>query len=144
LPSSGSVLGDVGDPGLVERQAGELAPDEAVGTRRPLDPLHLGGAGKPGNPGIVHEQCHQPQAHVDAPGSDELGVDPPCAIGAAGVSLDLSNQGHQPLPPHFRRRERTSAIGEVALTRDTENLAAALDGEPGPDEDIDHRVDPFG
>jgi hypothetical protein len=32
----------------------------------------------------------------------------------------------------------------VALSGDTEDPAAALDGEPGPDEDIDHRVDPFG
>ena len=144
LALSRPVLGDVREPELVESAAGELALGEVFARGNALDALDLRRARKPGDSGIVHEDPDQVDADLDAACLGQLGVHTPRSVGAARGDVDLSNESRQPLAAHHGRRHRSATVVVVALGGDAEDSTALLDGEPGVDEGVDHRVDPFG
>lgn len=71
-------------------------------------------------------------------------MDAPVSIGSARGSVDFSNQTSEPLPAHLRSTRGASAVAVVALSGDAQESAAGLDGCPGVDETVDHRVRPLG
>src|ERR1035437_2356092 len=74
----------------------------------------------------------------------EFGVHATRPVGAAADGVDLTDEAGEPLSTDLRGRHRTG-LGQVAAgARHAEHLAALLHSEPGADEGVDHRVDPFG
>lgn len=144
LALAGLVLGDVGEPQLVELKASELPLYEVVRARGALDAVHLRKAGKPGDPDVVHEQRDEVDGDVDPLRLGQLGVDSARTVGATRVGMDLADERHEPLTAHLCLRHRPAPIRVVALGGDAEHLITALHGEPCPDEAVDHRVNPFG
>src|SRR5487761_2567102 len=100
LPLPRLVLRDVRDPELVEGAPGELALHEVVGGGNSLDPLHLGGPGKPGDSRVVHEGSNQTDADMDTTALHELGVNPTRSVGATRGDVDREKGAPQPLATH--------------------------------------------
>jgi hypothetical protein len=94
--------------------------------------------------GQTHQDGHQVLTDHDVHAAGEWGVDPTGAVGAAGGGVNFFDQPGQPLPAHRCGREGPVPVLAVAGTAHPEQTAADLDGVPGVDEVVDHRMNPFG
>ena len=110
----------------------------------PLTRFVLAGPGRPLDASVVHHEPDQALAHADAVPLDEFSPHPPGSVRPAGIGMDLPDRSGEPLATQHRRRHRPAAIAVVALPGHVQHVADALRGDPGVDEGVDHRVDPFG
>jgi hypothetical protein len=138
------MLGDVGHPQLVDIQSRELSLDQIVSRRDALDPFHRRRARKPGNAGLLHERRDQALTHPHVASLGQLGMHPTRAVSAAALGVNVFDQRGKPFATHLRRSEWAIAVNVIARTRDAEYSTTLLHAEPGPDEDVDDRVNPFG
>lgn len=58
--------------------------------------------------------------------------------------MDFADQSGQPLAAQLGRGGRCALVLVVVLPCDAKDFAAAVNGCPGVDEAVDHRVEPFG
>ena len=87
----------VSHPQPVRCRGGEGPRDLVAGGRRRTQPAaELGAAGNALQAGAAHQQLHGVVADVDPAAQGELGMDPPAAIGLAGVGVDLADGVGQP------------------------------------------------
>ena len=144
LSLSRGVFRYVRAPQLVGPVAMEPAVHEIVGRHDATQSFDPGGTGKAVNAGVMHEHRHESLADEDAQTLREFGVHASLAVGAAALQVHFSNETRKPFTTHLGGRERPLTVAVVTRTRDSQRATTNLDGEPGVDENVDHRVNPFG
>lgn len=89
------MLGHVGHPHLVGRDAAEDAVDEIIGGRQPGDAATFRRSGAVLDLGSLHQHRDRAVANPDAAAEHELGVHPVRAVGVVGGSVDLARSANQ-------------------------------------------------
>jgi hypothetical protein len=123
------VLGDVGDPQLVRRWAGEVAIDEIHRGRGVVTRAGPSMIRQALDPGAAHEQRDRAVPDDDAPAQRQLGVHPWGAVDAERRGVHLNDKVGQPDLAHRTQRRCPAAPVVVARVRDVEDPAGDVDRE---------------
>jgi hypothetical protein len=135
------MLGDVGHPQLVWGRSVEPALDQVSGGRHVgLAAEALPGSWQPIQTVQAHDLPHRLAVDDYAVAVGQLGVDPPPAVGAMGVSMDGVDQLGQPGKPELAWRGRTAPPHEEPRGSHPKNPAASLGGKALPGHLSDDRV----
>ena len=138
------MLSNVGDPQLIWGKAVELAVDQIISGDYSAESFEPYRSGQSVDAGLGHQDRHRARAHRDTHAQGEFGVDASVSVGAAGGDVHFADQSGQPLAPQLCRGGRCALVFVVVLSCDAKGFAAAVNGRPGADESVDHRVEPFG
>jgi hypothetical protein len=135
------MLGDVGHPQLVWCWPVEAALDQVGGGRDVrLVADQLPGSWQPMQAVEPHDLADGLAVDDHAVAVDQLGIDPPPAVGAPGVGVNSPHQIGQPGKPELTWRGRASAPHEEPGGGHAEDAAALLDREASPGQLSDDRV----
>ncbi len=127
LALDGGVLGDVGDPQLIGRRAGEAPVDQVHGDDVGAGAYPLRPSGDALEPRALHQQLDGSVRDDQAATEGQLGVHPPEAKGAAGEGVDLADGvGEQRVADAAGRGRATSPLA-VARRRHVQDSGGQLD-----------------